>query len=160
MNKNNRHSVPSFTIFEVTVVLAIMSVIAGMVTFSTNRLFESLHTTENLHTELNEFYRLRSTLWYDCITADSMTCAENELHVFHKSNEIAYQIDAGILFRTSQGIRRSLQREIDEIVAIPTDKGLKIQMNFPWKGETLQWHFLNRPDRAGSINQYFEQRNG
>lgn len=160
MNKGKRHSIPSFTIFEVTVVLAIMSILAAMVSFSVNRLFDSMHTTETIHTELNNFYRVRSTLWYDCITADSMQCANNKLHVYSDAKEVNYHIEEGILFRTKNGISKSMEREMEEIKATPTEFGIKIQMRFEWKGETLEWEFLNRPDRAGSINQFFERRNG
>ena len=155
-----KHSIPSFTIFEVTVVMAIMSVLVTMISFSVNRLFESLHKTEVIHGELNAFYRLRSTLWYDCVTADSMICENNELYVFQNTRKVNYSLDEGMLVRTCDGITMPMEQATEEITATETEAGVRINFQFNWKGELLNWHFVNRPDRAGNINQFFDRRNG
>lgn len=140
--------------------MAIMSVLVTMISFSVNRLFESLHKTEEIQGELNAFYRLRSTLWYDCVTADSMVCQNNELKVFQNTKEVNYSVDEGILVRTSNGVVMRMEQATEEITSTETEAGVRINFLFNWKGETLNWHFVNRPDRAGNINQFFDRRNG
>jgi type II secretory pathway pseudopilin PulG len=160
MNKQRKHSVPAFTIFEVTIVLAIMSVLVTMVTFSINRLFDQTRVTQEIHSELNNFYKVRSTLWYDCITADSLTLQAQEIHVFKKENKIQYSLDEEQLFRSVNGTKRPLDVIVRSLEMETTKEGEEIVLTFDWKGEALPWRFFNRRDVAGSVNQYFDGRNG
>jgi len=160
MNNQKKHSINAFTIFEVTVVLAIMSVLVTMVTFSVNRLFDQMKVSEELHGELNDFYRVRSTLWYDCITADSVVCKNGTMLAYKKERTVHYTIDNEVLFRTQNGEKQELNVRAESITTEDTDEGEEIVVTLDWKGEPLLWKFFNLPNVAQGVNQYFDDRDG
>lgn len=160
MNKQQSHSIPAFTIFEVTIVLAVMSVIAAMVTFSVNSLFSQMHTSEAIHKELNNFYRVRSTLWYDCISADSVVYYQNTFVAYQSNRTVTYSLEDEQLVRQQNGMRELLGITVKSIKSEETKQGEEIILTFDWKEEELLWRYFNRPNLAAGINQFFDERDG
>ncbi|MCR9171950.1 MAG: hypothetical protein NXI10_05635 [bacterium] len=160
MNKGKQHTVPAFTIFEVTVVLAIMSVVVSMVAFSTQSLFKQMKVTEDIHAELNNFYKVRSMLWYDCVMADSITFQENEFLAFTNGVPVQYRVEEDRLYRNQDGQDRDLNLDILSLEKMDVDAGSDIILTFDWKGEPLEWRFFNLPNLADGVNQYFDTRDG
>lgn len=160
MNKFIQHRVSAFTIFEVTVVMAIMSVIGAMVTFSVNRLMDQMAISEQLHTELNNFYKVRSTLWYDCALADSMNVDDQQLNVYKNGTSIHYKMTEESLVRIHNGNESSLNINALEIKETVQENGSEISILFDWKSDPINWKFFNRANNAESVNQYFKERNG
>lgn len=160
MNRSQNHRISAFTIFEVTIVLAIMSVIVSMVTFSVNRLFDQLHVSEEIHAKLNNFYKVRSTLWYDYTTADSLVCTDQKLQIYKYGEPITYLANEGNLLRVQSGMEYPMNIEVKRIEEIVGDHGSEIIVLFDWNGEELPWRFFSQPDYAESVNQFFNRRNG
>ncbi len=158
MNRTSQHSISAFTIFEVTVVLAIMSIVVSMVAFSVQRLFHQMQVTEEIHAELNNFYKVRSMLWYDCATADSIVFQEQRFLAYSDGNPVLYHVDEDVLYRNQSGVDQELNIEIRSIEKQEVEQGSEIVLSFDWKGEPLEWRFFNRPDVADGINQYFDER--
>jgi len=158
MSKVNQHIIPAFTIFEVTIVLAIMSVIVSMVAFSVQRLFHQMQVTEEIHAELNNFYQVRSTLWYDCITADSIVIQDQHFLTYSNGVAVQYQVAEEALFRNQNGLDKDLNVEVRSLESREVEGGSELVLTFDWKGEPLEWRFFNRPDVADGINQYFDRR--
>lgn len=160
MSSSMRNSVPAFTIFEVTIVLAIMSVIVSMVAFSVQRLFGQMQVTEEIHAELNNFYKVRSMLWYDCITADSIVFGEQQFAAYSKGSEIQYRLEADAMIRTQNGLDQDLKLEVNSLEKREVEGGSELVLTFDWKGEPLEWRFFNRPDISDGINAFFDRRDG
>lgn len=160
MNNQKKHIVPAFTIFEVTIVLAIMGVIVSMVAFSVQRLFNQMQVTEELHAELNNFYQVRSTLWYDCTTADSVIFKNNQILSYKQGNPIVYFLEDEVFYRSQQGVEQQLKVAVTRLSSNALEDGEEIVITFDWKGESMDWRFFNRPDLSESVNQYFDRRNG
>ena len=94
--------VHSFTIFEVTVVLAILSVLITIVSVSINRFNEQMKITSTIQEELNTFYAFRSNLWHEFYRADSIQLNENEVHIYSKNHLICYKKQADFLVRKTR----------------------------------------------------------
>lgn len=160
MNNQEKHIIPAFTIFEVTIVLAIMGVIVSMVAFSVQRLFNQMQVTEELHAELNNFYQVRSTLWYDCSTADSVVFNSSRIYTYKKGLPTIYFIEEDVFYRSVEGRSQELKVAVRGLSNNILEDGEEIVITFDWKGDPMEWRFFNRPDFAESVNQYFDKRNG
>lgn len=160
MNKGVQHIIPAFTIFEVTIVLAIISVIVSMVAFSVQRLFNQMQVTEEIHAELNNFYKVRSMLWYDCVTADSIVIQEQQFITYSEGVPVQYRVEDDVLYRNQNGLDQELNLEVRGLENKDVDGGSELVMTFDWKGEPLEWRFFNRPDVSEEVNAYFDKRDG
>ena len=131
-----------------------------MVAFSVQRLFNQMQVTENLHAELNAFYQVRSSLWYDCTTADSVIYNDNKLLAYKEGIPVIYYTEDDVFYRSSHGRNQELNVAVTDFTKEALDDGEQIVITFDWKGEPMEWRFFNRPDYAKSVNQYFDKRNG
>ena len=131
-----------------------------MVAFSVQRLFNQMQVTEELHAELNNFYQVRSTLWYDCTTADSVIFKNNQILSYKQGNPIVYFLEDEVFYRSQQGVEQQLKVAVTRLSSNALEDGEEIVITFDWKGESMDWRFFNRPDLSESVNQYFDRRNG
>ncbi|XOV67594.1 MAG: type II secretion system protein [Fluviicola sp.] len=160
MSNLKQHIVPAFTIFEVTVVLAIMSVIVSMVAFSVQRLFHQMQVTEEIHTELNNFYQVRSMLWYDCVTADSIIVQDQQFLTYSDGKFVQYRLEEEALYRNQHGADQELGMAIQSLENREAEGGSELVLTFNWKGEPMEWRFFNLPDVSEGVNQFFDKRDG
>lgn len=160
MNKAGSHRIAAFTIFEVTVVMAIMGILITMITYSMNRFQDQLKVTADVQEELNNWYHVRGTLWHDCILADSIVVEPGQMAVYQSADSSVYTIEDEQLFRLHKGVKTDLKIGAQELFSRDKNGWEEIVLRFDWKPEPLEWTFLNRPDVAGSINHYFKQKNG
>ena len=91
--------IKAFSLFEVTVALAILSILLTIITVALNRFNEQIKLSSDVHQELNNFYIVRSNLWRELYESDSMFCSNDELKIFNKTQEIDYFIEDESLFR-------------------------------------------------------------
>jgi type II secretory pathway pseudopilin PulG len=157
MNSLNQNRIDAFTIFEVTVVMAIMSVIISIISLSFNRFHEQLKVAQNISSELNEFRMIRSTLWKDFTSADSIRFASEELIVYRNTSAIKYQAIDERLHRDHTGEWQDLNIGVESIYVDSTNGMQNYHINFLWKGEEMDWHFLDQPSLAMRINNHFNE---
>lgn len=160
MNRSSQNSIPAFTIFEVTIVLAIMGVVISMVAFSVQRLFNQMQVSEEIHAELNNFYKVRSMLWHDCITADSIKFQEKQFLAYSDGEPVQYRVEDDMLYRNQLGTDQPLNLGVLNFGQEEVEDGTEISIIFDWKGGPMEWRFFNRPDVADEINNFFERRDG
>lgn len=155
--KGNR--IEAFTIFEVTVVLAIMSVLIGIISFSLNRFNEQLHNSSNISAEMNEFRAIRSEIWREFYFADSITEQKGELSIYMKDQTAAYKIADGRLHRSTGIGWTDLNLEMEAIHSEPLEDATVYHLDILWKGDVmhLDYHFQNGVDKK--INEYFNKLN-
>ena len=159
MNKLGRPSVSAFTIFEVTVVLAIMSVLIAIISTSMNRFNEQLKISTEVHDELNHWWATRSVIWNDFYMADSIQFQAGELTLYNSVQTTLYKIQDDQLQRSFNDQWTNLEIESESISAEEKDGSYSYHIHFPWKGESmdLSYHFQAGIDIK--MNAYFDRLN-
>ena len=113
MNKLNQNSLlNAFTIFEVTVVMAIMGVLISIISLSLNRFNEQLKTGNDIGIEMNHFRAIRSTMWREFYTSDSISMIDNELNLYIKSSTIKYKVEGDLLHRKTNADWQIMNLEV------------------------------------------------
>jgi competence protein ComGF len=155
VNKRASH-IDAFTIFEVTVVIAIMSVIIGLIAISMNRFNEQLKVSSDLSVELNEWFAFRANLWNELYETDSVTYKNNELQLVQNERAVGYKLDGDQLLRSQTGQWIDTKMEASEIGIHEEDRRINVFFDFHWKGEIMTLSYLVEPDSKAKINSYFE----
>lgn len=156
MNKPSTQHIAAFTIFEITVVLAVMSVLITIISASMNRFNEQLKVATEVHAELNHWRAVRSVIWSDFYAADSIRLTVGELTLFSEEHSTLYKIQDDQLHRSLDNISVNLEVEAESIYAEEKAGTNSYHMTFPWKGGTMD---LNYHFQAGidiKMNAYFD----
>lgn len=156
MNRKTTHSISAFTIFEVTIVLALMSAIISIIAISFNRFNEQLKSSSEIHTELNTFFAFRSNLWDELYTSDSIQYNSNQIVIYKNNTPIEYRVEEDFLERKAGSdwvntgfVMLGVQEEIK-------NEDRVISFLFDWKGESMKLHYFCKPDLKRKVDQYFE----
>ncbi len=153
---NTYQKIKAFSLFEVTVALAILSILLTIITVSLNRFNEQLKFSSEVHQELNDFYIVRSNLWRELYESDSLFCSNNELQIFNQTKEINYFIEDERLFRKIDENIIDLKIPIETIQELEQDGNLKIVFSFLWKDEIMKLSYLKLSSLESKINRYFD----
>lgn len=154
----NKGRIEAFSLLEVMVVLAIMSLMVSILAVSLNRFNEQLKNSTLIQGELNQWYRFRANLWRELYQADSMHYTNTQLDLYDDLKKVSYKIDGDTLFRSakeadwlSSGFSAASIREenIDE-------NGKRYCFDFNWKGETMTLRFLENESPKEKIDKYFQ----
>lgn len=158
MIKKKRHIIlDAFTIFEVTVVLAIMSVLITIISFSLNRFNEQLKMSNDIGLELNQWRAIRSTLWREFYFSDSITIKNNILSIYSFEKEVNYKVDNDILYRKNNSDWNNLKLETEAIYEVATKDSRSFNIDFMWKNEIMTLSYPYNPTANIKINEYFNQ---
>lgn len=150
----------AFSIFEVTVVLALLGVLITIISVSLNRFNEQLKINSEIQTELNHWMLVRSSLWKDYYNSDSLQFDGTIVSLFQKNRIVHFQEMDDELYRKENDLEwRSMGVELEEIL-LQEDKNKKyVQLSFPVKGELMELHYYFRTNKKNVVNQYFDQLN-
>ncbi len=159
MNKNQQHKVSAFTIFEVTVVLAIMSVLITIVSASMNRFNEQLKISTDVHEELNQWRSVRSVIWSDFYRADSIQLQSGELAIYTAQNQVSYKVQDEHLYRSNTLEWVDLGIEAESIYEEEKSNARVFHILFPWKGESMDLSYHYQPGIDLKMNDYFDKLN-
>lgn len=151
--------ISSFTIFEVTMVLAIMSVLILIITLSTNRFNEQLKISNDIKSELNAFQLLRANLSKDFYHADQVRLKNGELILTKELGEIKYTINDGFLSQVRGNETISLNILVTDIFETSLKEVPVYHIIIPWKNEELDLSFYYKPSVDLAINTFFEEYN-
>lgn len=149
--------IAAFTILEVTIVVAIMSILITIISTTINRFNEQLKFSNDVHKELNQWFAFRSNLWGELYRADSMKMNLNELHIFDKGITTAYKIDGEELVRKKETDWTTTGMKAERI-SLDLEEGNTIfRCDFVWKGDVMTVEYLYKPEIRNEINAYFDQ---
>ena len=157
MNKNKQNKVSAFTIFEVTVVLAIMSVLITIVSASMNRFNEQLKISTLVHEELNHWRSIRSVIWNDFYYADSIQLQTGELAIYTAKSEVKYKVQDEHLYRLNTLEWIDLDVEAETIFEEEKSNASVFHILFPWKGESMDLSYHYQPGIDLKMNDYFDK---
>jgi prepilin-type N-terminal cleavage/methylation domain-containing protein len=152
-----KSKIKAFSLFEVTVALAILSILLTIITVSLNRFNEQIKLSSDVRQELNDFYVVRSNLWRELYESDSLICVNNELKILSGDIETLYFIEDERLFRKKDDQVMDLKIPIESISEVEEGKKIRIVFSFIWKGEIMKLSYLKRANLDKQINQYFEE---
>lgn len=156
MNKRTEH-IAAFTIFEVTVVLAIMGILIGLIATSVNRFNEQLKMTGDISQELNEWFAFRANLWSELYQCDSIQQKEQELLLFSNNRLIKYKLDDEDLLRSTGNEWQPTKTKAESIRLETIDEHTTVIFDFKWKGELMTLNYYYEPDISSKINAHFAQ---
>lgn len=129
-----------------------------MISISVNRLGDQLKINSDIQTEITDFYRMRNTLWFDCMLSDSINTGAHEFIVYRENAQITYRIEDDQLIRFSEnGVQTEFKTPVELYENIEQEEGSELVLQFSWKSQPVVWRFLNKPNVATSINTYFEK---
>lgn len=154
MNRSKQH-IDAFTIFEVTVVLAIMGVMIGLIAASVNRFQEQLKMTGDINQELNEWFAFRANLWNELYQCDSIQQHEQELYLFSNERLIKYKLDDDEVLRSNNNEWRTTKIKAESIKLEQNDDNTHVIFDFLWKGENMTLNYYFEPDIKSRINAHF-----
>lgn len=161
-----RQQVSAFTIFEVTVVLAILGVLMTIISVALNRFNEQLKVNSEIHAELNQWMLVRANLWKEYYASDSLDFSNGEAIIYQKQRIIRYSSRDGLLLRNEfpkmGGVPaewKEMGVEIEGIREEVTEAGRYIIFSFPWKGDLMELRYYCNGDNRALVNEYFEQLN-
>lgn len=151
-----RKSIPSFTIFEVTMVLAIMSILVMIVSTSINRFNEQLKVVDDIKAELNYFHVVRANIWKDLYLADSISMVNNQLIISQGDIKQGYKIEEGLLYRKNNSDWFNLAIEATSIFKSTEENTPVFHIVFPWKSNEIDLEYYYKPSIDRSVNAYFD----
>ena len=140
-----------------TVVLAIMGVLIGLIAASVNRFNEQLKMTGDLNQELNEWFAFRSNLWAELYASDSIRSKNDELLLFANNRTIKYKIDEENVMRSTGRDWQITKTKAESIRLENDDNHITVIFDFKWKGELMTLSYYFEPDLKNKINDYFAQ---
>lgn len=157
--KKNEIQLPAFTVFEVTVVLALLSTIITIISVALNRFSEQLKNSAEVHQELNDWFAFRSVLWKELYTSDSVAFIHQEAHIYSGSRDIAYRAENEWLERKSGQEWVSTGIALESIESKPEEKGGMLVFHFKWKDGIMDLSYRQAARVKDKIDRYFEEAN-
>ncbi|NVK64018.1 MAG: type II secretion system protein [Flavobacteriales bacterium] len=154
MSRKKQH-IEAFTIFEVTVVLAIMGVLIGLIAVSVNRFNEQLKMTGDINQELNEWFAFRSNLWSELYSCDSINSQGGELLLFENNKVIRYKLEEENVMRSTGFDWQDTKTKAESIRLEEVDEKTTVIFDFKWKGDLMTLSYYFEPDVKNKINDYF-----
>ncbi len=155
MNKEKRHSVPAFTIFEVTVVLAIMSLLISLMASSLNRFNEQLKVSTDVHAELNHWYAVRASIWQDFYQADSILMEAGAMYLYRDEGVASYRVSEGTLERSSGADWMSMDISAESVYMEEKQGASICHVVIEWKDRPMDLRYHFQPAIDLGINNYF-----
>ena len=148
--------IDGFTIMEVLVVVAIMSVLISIIATTMNRFNEQLKFSGDIHQELNEWFAFRSNLWKELYAADSIRMEDNSLVIYTPQKNVRYRVEEEQLMRYQKGDWQPTNIQAESIYIQPTGADRMVTFDFLWKGDIMPLNYYYRPAINNRINAYFE----
>lgn len=150
--------IAAFTLFEMTVVLAIMSILISIIAVSLNRFNEQLKQSSDLQGELNQWYQFRANLWRELYVSDSLVMDKEILSIYKGKIAVQYKVDEEILLRKIESTDwQSTNIPTETIKENLTNENRFLEFNFLWKGDPLKLTYLCQESSKNKIDTYFEQ---
>lgn len=156
MKRKNQLKIKAFTVFELTVVLALMSAIVTIISVALNRFNEQMKNNSEIHAELNHWYAFRSNLWNELYTADSVRYQKEEVFIFRQGKSVDYRVSGDMLERRTDLQWEPTALAIENITREASPEGDLIVFNFLWKGEIMELSYQEIPRVKDIIDHYFE----
>lgn len=154
-----RHKLKAFSILELAMVLAILSLLIGMVWASTNRFQDQMKISVDLSQEMTEWYRFRSNFWREINEADSVQIKDNHLLFFHE-NQITSYTEEEQLTRTHNGNTQSFPYHLVQLTTNSTfDQKEFIVCQIEWKEQRFNFTFPLKTNLSDQLNTHYTLEN-
>jgi type II secretory pathway pseudopilin PulG len=154
--EKNMRSVAAFTILEVVIVLSIMSVLITIIAVASNRFQEQLKQTSVIQESLNRFYALRSELWYELYTSDSIVVASDQTHIYMPERIVSYKISDDTLYQFNQQTWQSMHVAMLGITTQNENEAQKITFQFDWKDAPMELCYYSQNGLKQKMDDFFE----
>lgn len=148
--------VSAFTILEVVIVLSIMSVLITIIAVATNRFQEQLKQTSTIQESLNQFYAIRSELWYELYTSDSIHVENKQATLYLPKRTVSYKMEDDTLYQSTTEDWRSLHLAMLGIHATKENETQKVTFTFDWKDEPMQLSYYSQHGLKQKMDVFFE----
>jgi competence protein ComGF len=147
--------ISSFSLFEVTVALAILSILIGIIGTSINRLNEQVKISSHLSDDVNHFYTVRSALWRELYASDSIRVEQNTLLIYSNNEVVLYLINEDRLHKKSKDYVQDLKIEVSGIEKVIAGNQEKVQINFLIGDQAITMSYVLQTTIEQTVNTYF-----
>lgn len=148
--------VSAFTILEVVIVLSIMSVLITIIAVATNRFQEQLKQTSTIQESLNQFYAIRSELWYELYTSDSIHVENKQATLYLPKRTVSYKMEDDTLYQSTNEDWRSLHIAMLDIQETRENETQKVTFTFDWKDEPMELSYYTQHGLKQKMDVFFE----
>jgi hypothetical protein len=152
--------IAGFTVFEATVVVVIIGILMTIVSVSVNRFNEQLKNTADLNQKLNDFYMVRSGVYTNYYSSDSLACQNNRLVFYRENDSTVYSIDEGKLAIELNNNLKKISLPVEEIGNTEMNGKQYVKMEFIWTPRNLQIRLPRYSFPEQSVNAFFKNING
>ncbi len=152
--------IAAFTVFEATVVVAIIGILLTIVSTSVNRFNEQLKNTSDLNQKLNDFYMIRSGIMTSYYFADSIACQANRLTFFKDEDSTVYRIEEGNLLIQKGNSARTFNVPVEEIGNTEMNGNLYVKLEFIWTPKNIEIRLPRYSFPEQSVNAFFKNIHG
>lgn len=150
--------IAAFTLFEMTVVLAIMGILISIIAVSLNRFGEQMKQSSEVQGELNQWYQFRSNLWRELYVSDSLIMNKDVLSIYKGTQAVQYKVDEEILLRKNETTDwQTTNISAESIKESILDEKRFLEFSFIWKGDPLKMTYLCQESIKYRIDSYFEK---
>jgi hypothetical protein len=145
----------AFTILEVTIVMALMSLLIGIVFSAVNRFQEQLYRDQRVKGELSLFFVLRANLWQELDACDSVQHLDKTLTLFSDHRVISYKAEKEMLWRKENGAFEPVPACLKDYKYSNDDKGEQVTFLFQLEREEIQLRYQFQNQLTDRVNVYF-----
>ena len=151
--------IASFTVFEATVVVAIIGILLTIVSTSINRFNEQLKNRSLIAERMNAMLMLRSTLHTQYYDADSLNCSPGNLVLYKNADSVVYRSIDGQL-SIQKGSRQDLfDLEVHNLDKEQIEEQSFITLELNWTPENVKIRLPERAFPVQRINPFFKKAN-
>lgn len=170
MDKRIIRSLQSFTILEVTIVAAVLSILVTIITITLNRFNEQLKVNRGIREELNNWMLVRSNFWNEYYLSDSAGMDNRMLVFYQPHRSIYYKLEEDKLMRKEVKKMNVPGTPLPEdwtdmnvdAASIKEDTSNDRQLiilTFLLKGDNMELSFLKQKSKTDLVNRYYEKLN-
>ena len=105
---------------------------------------------------MNQFYAIRSELWYELYTSDSIHVENNQATLYLPDREVSYKIEDDTLYQSNTEDWRSLHLAMLGIHATKENETQKVTFTFDWKDEPMELSYYTQHGLKQKMDVFFE----
>jgi len=145
----------AFSILELAMVLAILSLLIGMVWTSTNRFQDQMQTSTKLSHEITAWYRFRSNFWREIYSSDSIKVVNQSLYL-HQGGEVLVYQEMDSLIRLGKGMTIGFPYHLAglHVVNQANETGY-VDCQISWKDQLFSFQFPLKESLKEQIDAHY-----
>jgi hypothetical protein len=150
-SKTAINSFRAFTVLEICIVMALVSILSTLFFSSLQRFNTLLKNEVEIKQELNDFYLMRSALWRDLDESDSVKTDLDKTFIYSNKKIIIYEIENENLKRTINSVETKFPIRVEKMGI----KNKSFFITFDWKDRIFDFRYPLMKSNDEFVNTYY-----